>query len=358
MSSRLPPWLLGLVAVLFVLILAWVAGFFLDDSPEENRTAEEMGLIIARGQGIEISREVYLREMRKRALLSLGGEEEIERGREVLDDLIRRRLLAEEARSRGLDGSIEVVEAIERILVNALISDLYQGRSARDLEKEKVEARYARDRETYSRPEMIRLAHLFIEVKNGDRTAARTRAEGAIERARAHRVRSLHFGGLSEEFSDDLDTKSRGGDLGFMDRSRDDLPPSVIEAGFELKAIGEISGVVESDRGFHVLKLTGRRPAWHRSFEEVEMEIRGELLREERSDLHRTLVSELKARADIQVENSLLSLDDVRRREKPVTLPLPPSPPGVTAAAHPLPDSDLRRDPSSVPGTQPAKIPE
>ncbi|MCZ7681975.1 MAG: hypothetical protein M5U28_25555 [Sandaracinaceae bacterium] len=83
------------------------------------------------------------------------------------------------------------------------------------------------------------------------------------------------------------------------------------EAAFQIDRIGGVHPeVVRSERGWHVVKLTGRRAAMHRTLEEAERPIRSRLHRQRREDAIQALIDELRAESDVQ--QSLDVLGEVR----------------------------------------------
>src|SRR5690606_4134219 len=90
-----------------------------------------------------------------------------------------------------------------------------------------------------------------------------------------------------------------------------EIPVEVAEAAFQIDRIGGIHGeVVQSSRGFHIVKLTGRRAAMHRTLQEAERPIRSRLARERREAAIQRLIDRLRRESD--VEENLEALSDVR----------------------------------------------
>ncbi len=142
-----------------------------------------------------------------------------------------------------------------------------------------VEAFYENNRERFGQPEERRARHILIQVPpgaSGDETdAARTRATDLLDQLRDAPDR---FEELAREHSEDPGSAAQGGDLGYFG-------PGAMVAEFEdavfALAEGEISDVVQSDFGFHVIQLTGIQPTTVLPLESVRDEIVEELARQE-----------------------------------------------------------------------------
>ncbi len=103
-------------------------------------------------------------------------------------------------------------------------------------------------------PEKFEIAHIFINPQKG----ARVRAK-ALEKAKEildSLKNGADFAKLAKKYSDDPGSASRGGDLGFVKRGV--FYPEFESAAFKLK-VGQISGIVESPVGFHIIQLLERR---------------------------------------------------------------------------------------------------
>lgn len=125
--------------------------------------------------------------------------------------------------------------------------------------QQQVDDRYAADRAQYQGlPEQVRARHILIKVEAGadeaTKAAARARAEGLLARARA--ADSAGFAALARTNSQDTGSARRGGDLGWNPRGQ--MVGPFDEAQFGLQP-GQTSGVVETDFGFHIIRVEGRR---------------------------------------------------------------------------------------------------
>ena len=138
---------------------------------------------------------------------------------------------------------------------------------------------YESNQSRYGEPEQRRASHILIPVKSGtgeeDRRKARERAQGLLAQLRTSPDK---FAEIAKKESGDPGSASQGGDLGFFSRGMMVRPFE--EAAFRLKA-GQISDLVESDFGYHIIKVTGVKPGKMKTLEEVRPEIERELKKQQ-----------------------------------------------------------------------------
>lgn len=135
-------------------------------------------------------------------------------------------------------------------------------------------ARFDSQKERYQQGEERRASHILLaaEKSNADaRTKARAKADELLVQLRA---KPADFGRLAKQHSQDPGSAANDGDLGFFGKGS--MVKPFEDAVFALKE-KEISAVVESDFGFHIIQLTGIHPAKGRAFSEVRGEIEAEL---------------------------------------------------------------------------------
>lgn len=164
---------------------------------------------------------------------------------------------------------------------------------------EEVKERYEKDREdVYSRPAMVRASHILIAadetVVGEERKNALRKAETVLKEAREP---GADFAELAEQHSS-CPSKTRGGDLGFFPRDGAMVEPFA-EAAFALKP-GEISGVVETPFGYHVIKVTDHKDAEVVTLEQAAESIRDELKAEKLTAVRDRYVSRLRETAKIE----------------------------------------------------------
>ena len=135
---------------------------------------------------------------------------------------------------------------------------------------------YEANASRYKADEQRRASHILIQVapdaNEATRAAARKKAEEILAEVRKS---PGSFAELAKKYSQDPGSADKGGDLGYFDRGMMGKP--VADAVFALAKVGDISGVVKSDYGYHIIKLTGIQPGRTRTLDDVRKELTAEL---------------------------------------------------------------------------------
>jgi peptidyl-prolyl cis-trans isomerase C len=142
-----------------------------------------------------------------------------------------------------------------------------------------------------SQPEQVHCAQILV--------AAPEEAKSILDQLRA----GARFDVLAREHSGSPDARN-GGDLGFFPRGR--MPPPFDDICFSLK-VGQLSGIVRSDFGFHIFKVLQKTPARRRPIEEVTPEITERVMRERQAAAEAALLAGLRAKATVQIDETVLA---------------------------------------------------
>ena len=134
-----------------------------------------------------------------------------------------------------------------------------------------VRAYYEQNKARYGTDEQRRASHILITPDGGDKSAAKKKAEQLLAQVKS---KPGDFEKLARENSKDPGSAAQGGDLGFFGKGM--MVKPFEEAVFRMKP-GEISDVVESDFGFHIIKVTEVKAAQVKPFEQVKGDIERDL---------------------------------------------------------------------------------
>ncbi len=185
----------------------------------------------------------------------------------------------------------------QTVLQTRLLEKLFPERVR--VSDDEIQAHYEKNKSSYDRPEMVKASHILIStdgaVTNEDRAAARKKAEEALAEVRKP---DADFAQVARERSA-CPSKERGGDMGFFPRHGAMVEPFA-EAAFKMK-VGEISDVVETPFGYHIIKVTGRKDAESIPLEKVRDLILEEVRRQKLDAVRKEHLAELRAKAKIVV---------------------------------------------------------
>jgi peptidyl-prolyl cis-trans isomerase D len=157
----------------------------------------------------------------------------------------------------------------EQRKIRYVLLDRDQLRTRQQVPAAEVQTFYNTNIQQYQQPEQIRASHILLKTEGKDEAAVRKQAEDLAQKAKA----GADFAALARQFSED-GSKDAGGDLDFFGRGR-------MVAEFETVAFamqpGQVSDVVKSQFGFHVIKVTDKRAASTRNFNDVRAQIEDQL---------------------------------------------------------------------------------
>lgn len=151
-----------------------------------------------------------------------------------------------------------------------------------EVSDEQAEQYYQEHLDKYSTEEQRKVSHILVQ---GDDEA---KAQAILDELNA----GADFAALAEEKSDDFGSADLGGDLGWIER--DVMDPAFEDAAFALENVGDTTGLVKSEFGYHIIKLDELQASKAQPFSEVAAEIKQELLDQEAVDQFYELQTELE----------------------------------------------------------------
>ncbi len=223
--------------------------------------------------------------------------------RQTIDDVKKQNKLTQEnlvaaLRSQGLSFDqykAQLREQIERVKLMG-----QEVRSKIQVGDKEVKEYYDANRSKFTTEEYFRARHIFFRLPPNpdpkDLKTVMTRAIMVLQEARA----GADFAELAKKYSDDPQAVKDGGDLGTFKKG-DMLP--VIEDNVTNMSSGEISDLVNTPAGFHIIKLEERSPGKTRTFEEAKGEIEELLYKKKSEERFNQWLAELKKAAAIEIKH-------------------------------------------------------
>jgi len=324
--------LIGLMAFCLALPLATVTARAADNKAAVRKDSAKELVAKVNGVGItrrELDQEIksFQRRLRMRGGRKLPPEQMAQLRQAALDNLIENELLYQAAVKSGVKVDPQTLETrltemkariggeagYQKVLERMGISDQEvrrQMKRAMVLERfldqkfisqakvDEKEAReyYDKHPEIFHRPAKVRASHILIKLEPGADKAKQEKAKKTIEKLRARALKGEDFAKLAKENSQGP-TAVRGGDLGYFQRSQ--MVKPFADAAFALKK-GEVSPVVKTRYGYHIIKLTDKKPAGKVPFDKVKGRIQQALMRSKVQKAMGEYIKKLRQEAKIK----------------------------------------------------------
>ena len=159
---------------------------------------------------------------------------------------------------------------------------------------------YNSNQDKFAQPEMAHARHILITAKEAEPKADKDRKRAKLVEIKKQLKGGADFGELAKQYSD-CPSKERGGDLGFFPRGQ--MVKAFDQAAFKMMP-GDISDIVETEFGYHLIKLEEKKPAKTVSFDEAKAKITAYLTQEKITANIEAFVAEAKGKATIKILTS------------------------------------------------------
>jgi parvulin-like peptidyl-prolyl isomerase len=307
--------------------------------------------IVARVNGADIEADILYREMLAFRLMSAQRGQQIQKehegqiARDLLDKEIEKELFYQKARlknimipSEAIQNEIKKMETqfpSKEMFESALkVQNLNRGSLHEKIEKHLVaeiylrqeiiplvhvdekaaEQYYQENEDNFIHPEMYQLSHIFIatldprrqgksdnpkdqekanRMLQGINADAKTTAEDILAQLKS----GADYAELAKKYSEDKETREEGGALGQV-FTHSTIPE--IASAMQTMKVGEISDLVKSSYGYHILKLYGKTPSKKTPYPEVKADIMNILMRKETEKIKNQMLADLKKLAKIE----------------------------------------------------------
>jgi peptidyl-prolyl cis-trans isomerase C len=317
-------WLWVMVTATSLACMA-LPGFATEKTASKDKVAIVNGSVISHA---ELDREVNLVVQRFANMgRPMGGVQLLTIKNQVLESLISRELLYQESQKKGVKvnkekleteyeglkkrfpseeefksrlsslkiSEVDVKTQIERGLVIQEFIDEEIGGKVMVPEKD-VKAYYDTHPDSFKQPEQVRASHILIKVDPQADEAKKAAARKKLEEIRRRLLKGEEFVALAREFSEGP-TNVRGGDLGYFRRGQ--MVKPFEDTAFALK-VGELSEVVETQFGFHLIKVTGKKPETTIAYVDIKERLQKYLKDEKVQQEVTVYIEELKTKAKVE----------------------------------------------------------
>ena len=155
----------------------------------------------------------------------------------------------------------------EKRKVKYLLVDVEALRAKVNVPPADIERAYNENIEQYTTPEQVRASHILLKTDGKDDAAVKATAEDVLKQAKAP---GADFAALARKYSEDDSNAKNGGDLDFFGKGR--MVPEFDRVAFSMEP-GQISDLVKTEYGYHIIKLTDKKAGGTKKLDEVRQQI-------------------------------------------------------------------------------------
>ena len=294
--------------LIFFGILIFLSFFFSGCQKSGEKGLGEKELV--RINDVSISMEEFQQMLEKQPL---EGKMKLlsEKGtRDFLENyVVSREVLYQEAKKKGLDKKkdllVKIEDARRAILIEALLEDVLRGRA--EVSEEEIQRYYKENSHFFIEPQEVKIRHIVVNSEPALKEVVSKLSEGESFEKLASTYNIGKF-------------KDNAGDLGYIRRGQLASPFAQFEeAAFSLRKRGEISEVVSTPYGYHILRLEDLRGTTLRPLNQVKEKIRFFLEPKKKQEAYLDYLKEAKSKAKILINEKLWTEEEkkeVKPREK------------------------------------------
>ncbi len=316
----------GLLCAAFTIGLFISISALAQDKPvDEAKAAEINGVVITKEQfnkELNIHLDRVARQGRQLPESQLAGLK-----KDILDGLIERELLFQESQKKGIKVQQQEVDsqladikkrfpgeeqfkaalAQMNLTEGEVRTQIERGLAIRELIDQQItskititdaqtKAYYDDNPQMFKQPEQVKASHILIKVEAGAAEAQKKEARKKIETVQQKVKGGDDFAELAKEYSEGP-SKTRGGDLGYFQRGQ--MVKPFEDAAFSTKK-NEVSGIVETRFGYHIIKVYDKKAAQTLAYADVKERLSQRIKQEEVEKQASQYISQLKKEAKIE----------------------------------------------------------
>jgi len=185
----------------------------------------------------------------------------------------------------------------EKRKVKYLLIDVEALRAKVNVPPADVERAYNENIEQYTTPEQVRASHILFKTEGKDDAVVKAKAEDVLKQAKAP---GADFAALAKKYSEDESNAKNGGDLDFFGKGR--MVPEFDRVAFSMEP-GQMSDLVKTEYGYHIIKLTDKKPGGTKKLDEVRQQLIDQLAYDraqtQAATLAESLEQQIKKPADL-----------------------------------------------------------
>jgi len=222
-----------------------------------------------------------------------------------LDRLIVKKLLLREASKEKIEKQKDFQERLSDLREQLIMESLLKKKIAVEAQQtnEELKQYYEKNKENFKREREINTRHILVKTEEEAKQIQNRIASGE------------DFVALARQYSIDPNAKNTGGEIGFHPKGS--LLPEYETEAFKLSKVGQVSGIVKTQFGYHIIRLEGIRPPSYVPFDEVKDFIRQKITQDKQKEILEKYIDDLKKSAKITINDALLKDEKADKQETP-----------------------------------------
>jgi peptidyl-prolyl cis-trans isomerase C len=282
-----------------------------------------------------ISKEDFIKKMEHHGGLRAGQFHKLEQRESLLTFLVNQEVMFTQALEKGIEKDPAVMSVYKKAVIDRYLERELEPLLANvKISNREVETYFNDNKKSYDRPARRRGAIIF--VKNSLKDSAETklknkqRIQEALDKIQGLDEKTMHFGELAKQYSDDRNSRYQGGVIGWLinhPSRKYRWDDEVVESLFALKANGDTSSIIETKSGYYIVRLVATENIQEKALAKVQKGIKNSLIQKKKKQFKTEFLTELIDNADISINQNLLaSIEPIskavgKNKKKPPALP-------------------------------------
>jgi hypothetical protein len=283
--------------------------------------------VIAKVGKFEISKSEFVKEMRYR-----GGEHLANLDKKaLLDEMILKKLLLNKAYADELQNEASIQREYNLLLMGKIRERYMEAERKKIVISEiDLKSHYKQNRENYRIPKKREFAILFFKKRLKDAKKEKEliaeKFSGLNKLAKEDKFPEAKkgFGSYAIDYSEHQASRYRGGDLGwFTEGKKVNWEQKVLDIGFQLRKVGDISSMIETKKGYYLVRLMDETKEIYKSFKKVQYVVKHQVIMKRQKEIKDNFYNSLRSTFDIEMDVDKLNELNLTISEK-ITEKRPP----------------------------------
>lgn len=247
-----------------------------------------------------------------------------EKKEELVRKIIEGEVLARYAMKKGSVQDPVLLTKLKSTIARHYSSSVLKGEieEALKVSEEDMKKYFEENKDKYIQPAKMKASHILIKVEENapeeEWKKAKAKANKVYNEVMKKKDDPKAFAQLVKKHSDDPGSKRRGGDVGYFAKTEEGgrMVKEFSDTAFNLEKVGNISEIVKSKFGYHIIKLTGKRERVEKSFADVKNRIESSLKSERRKDAYQNTLDKIKKDMNFSLNKEAVAKLDLGVSEK------------------------------------------